>query len=784
MKTAARPNNKRFLVLATTMALSTQINAANLLEEVVVTAQKRAQNLNDIGIAVSAFSSNQIKDLGITDATDLAKFTPGLQLTETGVTGVPVYTIRGVGFDDYNANSSSTVGIYVDEVNLPYPTMTRGETFDMERIEILKGPQGTLYGRNSTGGAINFITNKPSEEFEAGITLEYARYETFRSEGFINGSLGDSVNGRLAFAHTQSGEGWQKSASSNETLGELDKNALRGILDWTISDAIDLQFNAHWYEDQSENPAPQYFAYVPLVPGLAGFFPAPPLEQQPDLDDPRSADWSRNFTPQRDNRGAGASVRLNWDMGSVSLISITAYEEFKRDESNDWDGTAVENLDVFMDTEIEAWSQEIRLVSNTNSALSWMVGAYASGDEVDESWVAKGSQSTIYYGLYGAVDTRYTQDASTAALFGNLEWNFSDQLRLNLGARYTKEDREFEGCTYDVDGGLSGLYNLNFGPTEGVADRTILSSSALSQGSCVAVDPSRAQLTIDPSTGQSTYFSGVSGVFKDDFSTDNLSGKIGLDWFPNEDWLVYSSISNGYKSGGYNGAAASTWDQLSPYDEETLLAYEFGFKATLLDGSMQLNSSAFLYDYTDKQIVGFTNDPVFGLLTQLVNVPESEILGVEAGLDWTPLDGLFFKLGAIWLDSEVKEYEGLDGVGNQRDFAGMELAQTSQWQYNAMASYEWPLTETLNLRVAVDVNYKDEYQSAIDDNDLFHIEDYTIWNSRLGLVSADGRWQATLWGRNLTDEYYYTSANLSNDYWFRTAGKGATYGATFTYNFY
>lgn len=335
--------------------------ANTMLEEVVVTAQKRAQNLNDIGIAVSAFTGEQMRELGITNAMDLAKYTPGLQLTETGVTGVPVYTIRGVGFDDYNANSSSTVGIYVDEVSLPYPTMTRGPLFDVERIEVLKGPQGTLYGRNTTGGTINFINNKPSAEFEAGVMLEYGRYDSLNTDGFINGALGDSLDGRLAFAKNYSGDGWQNSTSSNETLGEVDSNALRGMLNWSTTDSLNLLFDLHWYQDKSDNPAPQYFAYVPLVPALAGLYPAPPENLQPDLNDPRSADWSREFTPKRDNHAIGGSIRADWNLEGMVLTSISAYEQFNRDESNDWDGTAVENLDVFMDTRITAWSQETRL---------------------------------------------------------------------------------------------------------------------------------------------------------------------------------------------------------------------------------------------------------------------------------------------------------------------------------------------------------------------------------------------------------------------------------------
>lgn len=351
-----------------------------------------------------------------------------------------------------------------------------------------------------------------------------------------------------------------------------------------------------------------------------------------------------------------------------------------------------------------------------------------------------------------------------------------------MGARYTYEKRKWSGCSYDVDGGLSALYNANFGPVPGVADASALSSTVLGQGDCVVVDPSQASVGIDPSTGLSTYYSGVSGVFKDSFNTDNVSGKIGLDWFPSSDMLVYSSISTGFKSGGYNGAAASTWDQLQPYDKEKLTAYEVGMKSTVLDGSMQINGSAFYYDYEDKQIVGFTNDPVFGLLTQLVNVPKSEITGAEAELDWQPVAGLYLKFAATWLDSQVKSYVGLDGTGDVQDFSGVSLAQTPTWQYNGTASYEWSVTSQLLMRVAVDFNYKDNFQSAIDEKALFYVDDHLLIDSRIGVEASDGSWQFMLWGRNLTDEYYYTSANLSNDYWFRTPGQGLTYGATFNYN--
>jgi iron complex outermembrane receptor protein len=748
------------------------------LNTVVVTAQRREQSVDDIGVAISAFDGAQLQALGVEDVGDLALVTPGFSQTETGVTGVPVYTIRGVGFDDYSSNSTSTVGIYQDEVNLPYPTMTREPQFDIDRVEILKGPQGTLYGRNTTGGAINLISKRPTDELEAGLKLGYGRFETADVEAYVSGPLSDSVRVRLAGAATKSGEGWQQSSSRpGDRLGEQDKLAGRVMLEWDASESVSVLLKAHGYRDKSDNAAPQYFTYVPLVPELADYFPPPAAADLPNLDNPRSADWSATLRPQRDNEGWGASANVSWDIGDLTLTSVTAYETFDRNESNDWDGTSVENLDVTFDTSIDAFSQELRLAGEAASNLNWVLGAYYSKDEVDESWIAYGSQSTIYLGLFGAVDTRYTQDTETAALFAHTEWMMTPEWRWTLGLRYTQEDRDWAGCSYDVDGGLAYLYNqLDSGPIPGFADSFFLSSTPLQVGDCVTINPADASYTVDENTGAVTVYGGSSGVFHDSSSYDNLSGKIGLDWMPSDDLLVYASVSRGFKSGGYNGAASSSWTQLAPYKEEQLTAYETGVKTTFADGRMRLNGALFYYDYEDKQIIGNIADDVFGLLTQILNVPKSEITGAEADLEWQATPELYFRLGASWLDSNVKEFTGLDGVGVLQDFKGHDLPQTPTWQLNGMTEYRRSIGNGLYGRVGADFAYSTDYQSSVDQSSLFYVDDYFIWNARMGIGAEDDRWEVLLWGRNMSDTAYYTSSNIANDYWFRTPGMGLTWG--------
>jgi iron complex outermembrane receptor protein len=771
-----------------TLAQAESTKSSFVLDEIVVTAQRRAQNLDSVGATITAYSGDTLEDLGFSSVGDVALMTPGVSLSETGVTGVPVYTIRGVGFDDYSSNSTSTVGVYVDEVSLPYPVMTRGPQFDIERVEILKGPQGTLYGRNSTGGAVNLISRRPTEEFEAGATLDYGRFQTMDTTAYISGSLTDKMQARLSATNIQSGEGWQRSSSRDDTLGEQDKWAVRGFLEWDISDSISLTLKANGYQDESENPAPQYFTYIPLVPDLAEFYPPPEPSTQPDLRDSRSADWSADFTPERDNNGQGLSSSLNWTFNNgMTLTSISSYEAFERKESNDWDGSSIENLDVFYDTDIEVYSQEIRLASDNSAALNWIVGAYFAHDELDESWIARGSESTIFLGVFGAVDTRYNQESDSAALFSQAEWQWSEQWRVTGGLRYTEEAQDWKGCSYDVDGGLSYLFSqLNYGPIPGFADQYYLSSSTLQAGDCVIVDPSTASFTVDPDTGISTAYSGTSAIFEDSLKDDNLSGKLGLDWTPTDNLLVYASYSTGFKSGGYNGASYSSWSQLEPYKAEKLTAYELGVKTTFIDDRMRLNGALFSYDYKDKQNIGQVADDVFGLLTQIVNVEDSAVWGADAELEWQATQDLYFRISGAWLETEVKKHSAIDTVGVPTDFEGESLAQTPKWQFSGMAEYRTDITEHLYIRAGADFSYSDEYQSALsspDTADLLYVESYTVFNGRVGIGSNDDRWELMLWAKNLSDEYYYTSANISDDYWFRTPGRPLTWGLRLNVNY-
>jgi len=786
------------------------VASGQALEEIVVTAQKREQGANDIGITMNAFTGEQLQDMGFTTAEDMAMLTPGLTVNETAATGVPLYTIRGVGYQDYSTAASSTVGLYFDEVAVPYTVMSRGLMFDIERVEVLKGPQGDLYGRNTTAGQINFVSRKPTEDFQAGVRAGYGSFSTFDLEGFVSGGFSDNVRGRVAMRAVQSGEGWQKSTTRDDELGEIDTMAIRGMLDIDLGESANLLLNFHYVDDQSENRANTAYdgniadlgefsnPYTPLedyrLPGGPNLGETPPWYS---IGNNEAADWTNSYTsvqtgrtfdlrPQRDNQLVGGSATLNWDIGNVTLTSITAFSQFDRVESNDWDGGFYNDSSNINTTDLSTFSQEFRL-SGGDEVLNWIAGVYYSTDEVDEYYHYFMSDSVFGngsipwgVGLFAPtpileLDTKYVQDTESIAAFGHVEWQFTDAWRLTLGARYTSEEREWSGCTFVADdASLAGFLNAQFGATLGAGD-------------CG---------TIDDDPNSPTYIFALIGgpdindafhVFTDTIKTDRWMGKVTLDYAVNDDVLLYGTISNGFKSGGFNGANSNTTLQLLPIREEVLTAYEAGVKATLADGAMQFNAAAFFYDYKDKQeqdrAVTFV-----GNISGLTNVPKSEITGAEIDMQWVPADGWNINLGVAILDTEIKEWMAVDPDLSawpnvvRMDVSGQELAMSPELQYSALVSKVWEIGNGKIFDAAIDYSFTDSTTGGSQPTDA--TDDYGIANARVGFGADDGKWRVLLWGRNITDEYYFPAAYTGgNGPFIRVNGMPRTYGVTLDYKF-
>jgi iron complex outermembrane receptor protein len=647
--------------------------------------------------------------------------------------------------------------------------------FDVERVEVLKGPQGDLYGRNTTAGQINFISRKPTRDTQLGFDLDYSRFETVDAQGFLSGALSDRVQGRFAFDVTKSNEGWQRSLSRpGDTLGEKDVAALRTMFNFDLADATTLLVNLHWVKDRSDNQATTAFDGTDI--GLPTAVARPSIGT-PDfsLGDNRAANWtSAVVDPKRDNVLKGVAATFTRNFASASLTSITAYDKFTRTEGNDWDGSAIRDSGNVNDTDLSVFSQELRLSGGEEGLLSWIVGGYYAHDRMDENYhyFMEDSFYSLALGIR-TLDTRYRQTTDSAAAFGHAEWQFAPQWKLVGGLRYTHEKRDFTGCTYDTgDGTLSFATNNIITPFL-VIPAGLPAPGLIQAGDCAIYDDV---------VGSPTF--GTYAVFTDGIESNKAMWKVALNWQPRADLLLFGGVSQGVKSGGFNGANANTHSQIVPYKPETLLAYEVGMKSSWFEHRMQLNASAFYYDYDDKQESDFFVTFV-GAIGGIANVPKSKIKGVDFDLQIVPARGLSFALGGEYLDAQIDQWFSTDPTSlpgqppiliNQ---SGRPLANAPKWQLNSSASYSWSLGGALNATAEANYSYKGESFGAQPFN---YVASYGLIDARVAVGSGNDRWRVSLWGKNLADKYYYTAAFLGgNGPFVRVVGMPRTYGIGFDY---
>jgi outer membrane receptor protein involved in Fe transport len=701
----------------------------NRLEDIVVTAQRREQAAQDVGIAITAVTGEELANRGITSVNELERLAPGLNVIPQFGGGQPQFIIRGVGFADYATLNSPTVGVYLNEVAFPLPVMTQGQLFDLERVEVLRGPQGTLYGRNTTGGAVNFVTSKPTDEFSAGATVEAGRWSWWRVEGFVSGGITDALRVRVA-AVTEQGGAWQTNRVTGEDLGDADRIAVRAIAELDATENFTATFTISYGQDQSDGAGAYLLGTQATV--LPGVTPA-----RADADLTRTG-WGTgaafanllgiapNARPFRDNDQLGLALRLDWNLGIGTLTSITSRETMDRREYNDWDGSANALSEVFFGSDITVTQQELRLASHDGGALRWVAGAYYSKEKLDEEYW---SNFTDSLGLYA--QTPYGARADTKSVFGQLEWRFTDALNLIAGLRYEDEQRELRDLS-----------------TRGIV-------------------PGNPPFVIPFVTNANR-----------DLDMSEVSGKLGLEYRLTPDALLYGTISRGVKSGGftaYNTTAnlppSNPADPLRPFEPETLLAYEVGAKSTLADGRMQLNGAVFYYDYRDQQVLSVVVDPVNGPIGRIVNAPKSEIYGGEVEALWQPVDPLRVRFALAYSEGTYREFLDVDVAASSvgPPFRSVPLDRSGEdlgfpnLTFNGSVAYLVPLGGyTLEPELAY--SYRDELTSVLVSptrGRIYDVDSYGLLDARLTLQpAAGGPWSVTLFAQNLTDEEFDVTRNF------------------------
>ena len=422
------------------------------------------------------------------------------------------------------------------------------------------------------------------------------------------------------------------------------------------------------------------------------------------------------------------------------------------------------------------FSQEIRAAGSLGDNVTWILGGYYSEDDLEEDY-------NYYFGdgffNLKQLDTHYWVKGDSHSVFAHVEWDINEQWGINVGGRYTWTDSDFDGCTNDVTPtdvpGVPGAYNLHE-----FLGHPAVGLPPLEPNTCGVVDLAAI------AAGDFANFYPES--IRADLSEDDDMWKIGLDYRPNDNVMAYFNISKGIKTGGYNGANLNTAQQVGPYTMETLKAFELGFKARLLEDTMQLNGAVFFYDYKDKQEPGGAVTPV-GVISGLTNIPKSEIYGAEMSVQWNATDRLWIEAALSYLDTEVKEYDQIqDGssLGNiiTADASGFDLHSAPEWSYNATVAYDIPLTDAYTLSPAIDYIYVDS-RGGEPSQEWMRVPSYELVNLRATLSSTENdAWSLTAWARNVGDEEVIIGNRVGgNATYMRTFGMARTFGVTLDYTF-
>ena len=561
------------------------------IEEIIVTAQKREQNLNDVSVAVTVFTGDDIREQRLGQPVDLAAQTPNLNINETFGNSITNVSIRGLGLNDYAVNNNPAAGIYIDEVYLVSPAMLTFQLFDMERVEVLKGPQGTLYGRNTTAGAVKFISKKPTEEFEGYLSADYGRYDHFILEGAIGGQIAEGLTGRAAVQTSQRNDGFQLNRATGDKVGEIDRSAWRALLNWQPSADLDVFLNVHGGFDNSDTLLVKVDnALTPVDDGIA---------------DPFSS--SAGNDTLLDNESYGASLAVNWHISEdLTLASVTGYEDYERSHDEDRDGTVLVHLDGLFLNNIEQVSQELRL-TYVKDEYVLIAGVFYGRDEVSTRDNFDASALLPLLGVPAdAVGNEYNQEADSYAVFSHAEWQFHEDWKFIAGLRYTEEDKEFnDAFTF-----------LSFGETEVQVFAPISNDYSVSNLS--------GKAGIDYTGFENTL---LYASFSRGFKSGNFQGQ--LTFNPADLQAFGKELVSAYEIGAKTQLLNNS--------------LQFNISAFFYDyEGVQIYGPIFQHE-----LLG----PLFGI----TNAGDAEVYGAEFDLLWRVAAGLDIRLGLGLLDTEITD---------------------------------------------------------------------------------------------------------------------------------
>jgi iron complex outermembrane recepter protein len=735
------------LPLAVAAQEAPSATAAAGIEEIIVTAQKRAQSLQDVPLSVSAFSAEMLKQGGMADVRALVDFTPGFSgNTEDGFTDA--LSMRGIATNDFGIGGDPSVAVFVDGIWSGRTGGVMTALYDIERAEVVKGPQGTLFGRNSIAGAVSILTNQPQDAFEASAELTLADYEHIEATGTVNFPLGENWALR-ASAYTLSNDGFLENLQGGDELGFHDVQAGRVALR-RIGDSFDGTLTVA-YEDREQDPS---VYWVPAA-GL------PDDRVNIDLGDD-GIDQSEVFE---------ARAILEWDLpGDFSLTSLTGFKSFEFNYLEDYDGGPTQVNDYRQDNDVEYWSQEFRLNSPDEGRLTWFAGASVYQETIDgffefiytEDDLCRAvsiSDSPDFVDLIGysgpvtgcddpvfeqyweddidpadlltdkAEQSFVNVDSEGWAVYGAFTWSFTDRLELTAGGRYTYDKKEMESSVLDSGGALGNNFNYEFF---------------------------------------------TNGFVSDSESWDEFTPRLALSFDATDDVTLYATAAKGYKSGGFatfgfdlhgeevtDEGAAPPGTTPKLFQPEEIDSFEIGAKTRLFGNTMQLNASLYRYDYKDLQLVYFDTGS-----SLVANVGEARGQGLEMDLRWVPSENWDATVGLSLLDTEITNADEIIALGACGDCDGNNLPFAPEVSGSAIVTYTNPTTAG-ELFFTTEYVYRSEMFGGPDNIEDAKVDSWDEFNFRLGYRS-NGDWAVTLWVENAFDSEYFErgweNADVNNQF--------------------
>jgi iron complex outermembrane receptor protein len=789
------------LVAAIAMATAAPITQAQMLEEVIVTAQKRTESLQDVPISVSAIQGEKLQEAGIANMSALADYVPNLSISDAAV-NTNIF-MRGMGSGN-NQGFEQSVGMYIDGIYMGRGRQYRSPFMDIERVEVLRGPQGTLFGKNTVAGAINVTTASPDvgEELNGSIAAAVEDNDGFITEGYISGSVTDTLAMRLAFKYNEDSGTYDNDFLNDDEL-DIDDTSGRFTAVWQPTDNLDVNVK-YSHSEYNRNGAPSTTKQYLDAEGRAELFPnKSPFATiaytvtdvaYPDFDTisrKEGVTYKDNNLGQdgktvgigysqdgSDNKTDNFVAKLDYSMGDFLLTSITGYSKYESVDAVDVDWLPLQFISRDDDQDFDQWSQEFRITSPGGEFFDYVAGAYyeTSDLEFDRRVTIDTNMDGLVPAIIGvpnlmflltggaysadqvARNHNYQLDSESYAFFGQGTFTISDSFRVTVGLRYTKEDKDVKSSQC-------------LGDTTNDPDRLTSLAICSQNPYMVAI--------------QAEFFNTYTYDYKEDRSTDAWLPAANFQWDVFDDTMLYLSLSKGFKSGGFTAAddgqpAGFLVGQVPgagdpavftdpndefEFDDEEVDALEIGGKHTLLDGGMTVNWAYFYTEYSDLQTAVFKGVG-FG-----VSNADATVQGIEIDVAWQATDSLRLGVNGAWLDSQFDKFPdapctaiqldvdklcGNEGGFTDNDLKNKDTTYAPEYSASLFADYIFTLGNGMEIFASGEVNYKDEMSPAGDNDPIDWLDSYTKTNARIGLRGDS--WEVMAYGRNIFDEEVFSQS--------------------------